>query len=112
MMYVYMLDFRPLGGLRYIGLTTNPRQRRHQHVYNARHGGVTDLHKAIRAFGMPEPRVLLTVPTDLAERAETACILAHQTYGNGGYNMTPGGTWTPQAMKISEGSIYADLTHA
>ena len=99
--HVYMLDFRPFGGLRYIGLTTNLRKRKAQHLYNARHGGATDLHKAIRAFGMPEPRRLLTVPTELAELAETSAITAHRTYGAGGYNMTPGGTWTPQEIRAA-----------
>ncbi len=106
LVYLYKLINR-FNDKEYVGITSRPvKDRFHRHVYSAKAGSNSRIHKAIRKWGREafEIETLDTVDTaEAALKLETKLIKKHGTLWPKGYNAVAkgGGTW---GLKYSEES--------
>lgn len=106
---LYKLDFP--NGKAYIGITEKTAQKRFaQHASAVRLNGKTYLCQAWRKHGAPKMTVLAIIENyDLLE-TEARAIAAYGTMGEGGYNSTPGGDFSPSKIPSIAAKIRATLT--
>jgi group I intron endonuclease len=94
--HIYSL-LNKINGKRYIGQTArNIRRRLSQHYCYVKTGSTQAIHHAIRKYG-PEAFYLQTweVPDEQLDKAEIAIIKQFDTQTPNGYNLTSGGSGTP-----------------
>lgn len=101
--FLYKLDF--LSGKSYIGITDKESMSRRLncHRCEARHNRSDyAVHRAWRKYGEPLVTVLAVATGRVLLDLEKWAVALYGTYGDGGYNMTPGGekgTCTPEARE-------------
>lgn len=92
--FIYKLTFP--NSKSYIGYTTQiMRKRLEQHRADARRGGRSALHKAIRFYGPPEVSILFEANLPELLDAEVRFIEEHNTLVPNGYNILIGGQISP-----------------
>ena len=93
--YLYKYHFPPeLTTKVYIGKTNDPNRRESEHKSDARNGSRLSIHRAMRKYGIDNAifEVVGTcIKEEYANEAEIALIKQYNSFGENGYNMTPGG---------------------
>jgi hypothetical protein len=92
--YLYKLDFA--SGKSYVGITTGKLSYRiSQHRCSAAADGQLPVHRAWRKHGEPTVTVLAIAAGDYLLEIEKRAVEAYGTFGDGGYNASPGGDLVP-----------------
>ena len=107
---VYELSFP--NGKKYIGISSNPRKRWSYHCYNATTKKKTALYDAIRFYGKEQVRLrtLLVGTIEYAKEMEVKIISKFGTQVPRGYNINPGGDYSPCVDPMIAAKQAASLT--
>jgi predicted GIY-YIG superfamily endonuclease len=111
---LYILRFS--NGKQYVGMTRGrPEHRLRSHVNDARAGSPLLVHRAIRKYGVPRLRVLMTGDLEAVAENERKQIEQRRTLCPSGYNLDPGGqyrTISPQErLSMSKRAKQQDRSH-
>ena len=106
--YLYKYHFPELTSKVYIGQTIDPKRRKSEHINDAKNGSELAVHRAMRKYGI-ENAVFEVISTCLkeeyADEVEIALIKQYDSFGENGYNMTPGGGGTGIGKSPSEETL-------
>jgi group I intron endonuclease len=108
--FIYKLTCRS-NGKGYIGATNNPRKRLSGHRFDAAHGSMSPIHKAIRKYGIENfDMTILFEGLDrdvVFNTMEPKLILEHRTDSpDYGYNVAPGG----EGVRVRVGYRHSEAT--
>lgn len=96
MIYLYLITNK-INLKKYVGQTNNPKQRWRTHKSSARNGVDFALYRAFRKYGINNfsfEVIATCLKDEHSTETEMLLIKQHKSFGNNGYNMTPGDSST------------------